>query len=257
MVVVLAGRLSATAGAQSSAQQPRPTDVGITATEIHIAVVADVDSPIVPNIFKGSVDAVKGVSRYLNANGGLAGRRVVVDFYDSKLNPTQTRNGEIQACQNDVAMVGTSSAFLTSVEDMRNCKDSTGATTGLPDIPFITTALVHGGSDQSFLIAAPAVVCRTTAALALLVILIAVFVHYPTPSHASDGSQNPPAAARVSPGRWPTARSPALTAPELPCCVAILCRALLVPRAERQSSGRVRRAGRGLGCPSRTRGIHD
>ena len=33
----------------------------------------------------------------MNKNGGLAGRKVVVDFYDSKLNPTQTRNAEISA----------------------------------------------------------------------------------------------------------------------------------------------------------------
>ncbi len=153
--------LAAGAGAQSSVEQPKATDVGITAKEIRIAVVADVESPIVPNLFKASVDAVRGVAKYLNANGGLAGRKVVVDFYDSKLDPTQTRNGEIRACQNDVAMVGTSAAFLTSIDDMRNCKDADGATTGLPDIPFVTTALVQGCSDQSFPIAAPAVVCAT------------------------------------------------------------------------------------------------
>ena len=61
----------------------------------------------------------------------------MVDFYDSKLNPNETTNAEIKACQNDVATVGTSSVFLTSVDNMRNCKDSTGAVTGLPDIPFV------------------------------------------------------------------------------------------------------------------------
>ena len=44
---------------------------------------------------------------------------------------------------------------------MRNCKDSTGAATGLPDIPFVTTALVHQCSDQSFPIAPPQVRVRT------------------------------------------------------------------------------------------------
>ena len=34
---------------------------------------------------------------------------------------------EISACQNDVAMVGTSAVFLDAVDEMRNCKDSTGA----------------------------------------------------------------------------------------------------------------------------------
>src|SRR5262249_34656581 len=97
--VIVAGiaGLSSTAGAQSSNEKPKATDVGITDKEIHIAVIADVDNPIVPNLFLGSVDAVKGFAKYMNANGGLAGRKVVVDFYDSKLNANATTNAEIQA----------------------------------------------------------------------------------------------------------------------------------------------------------------
>jgi hypothetical protein len=163
IVVALAG-VSTTAGAQSSSEKPTATDVGITDKEIHIAVVADVDNPIVPNLFKASPDAVKGFAKYINSKaggGGLAGRKLVVDFYDSKLNPNATTNAEIQACQNDLAMVGTSSVFLTSVDNMRNCKDQSGAVTGLPDIPFVTTALVQQCSDQSFPIAPPQVECST------------------------------------------------------------------------------------------------
>jgi hypothetical protein len=151
-----------TAVAQSSSnEKPTATDVGITASEIHVAVIADVDNALAPNLFKASVDAVNGWAKYMNANGGLAGRKVVVDFYDSKLNPTQTRNSEISACANDVAAVGTSAVFLTSVDDMRNCKDQSGATTGLPDIPFVSTAIVQQCSDQSFPIAPPQIVCST------------------------------------------------------------------------------------------------
>jgi hypothetical protein len=165
-VIVVTGlaALSAAAGAQSGSETPKATDVGITATEIHIAVIADVDNAIVPNLFKGPVDAVKGVAKYLNSKaggGGLAGRKVVVDFYDSKLNANATTNAEIQACENDVAMVGTSAVSLSSVDEMRNCKDSTGAVTGIPDIPFVTTALVQQCSDQSFPIAPPLVDCAT------------------------------------------------------------------------------------------------
>ena len=164
-LVVAVGTLTATAvtaGAQSSGGgKPKATDVGITATEIHIAVVADVDNPIIPNLFKAPVDAVNGFVKYMNANGGLAGRKVVVDFYDSKLSANATTNAEIQACENDVAMVGTSAVGLSSVDNMRNCKDSTGATTGLPDIPFVSTALVQQCSDQSFPMAPPQVICST------------------------------------------------------------------------------------------------
>src|SRR4051794_7294016 len=163
IVVGLAG-VSTTAGAQSSDEKPKATDVGITAKEIHVAVIADVDNTIVPNLFKGSKDAMEGMAKYLNSKaggGGLAGRKVVVDFYDSKLNPNETTNSMIKACENDVAMVGTSSVFVSSVDNMRNCKDSTGAATGLPDIPFVSTALVHQCSDESFPIAPPQVDCAT------------------------------------------------------------------------------------------------
>jgi hypothetical protein len=153
-----------TAGAQSSNETPKATDVGITDKEIHVAIIADVDTPLAPNIFVSDKDAMEGFAKYINSKaggGGLAGRKLVVDFYDSKLNPTQTTNAEIQACNNDLAMVGTSAVFLTSVDNMRNCKDSTGAVTGLPDIPFVTTALVQQCSDQSFPIAPPQVECPT------------------------------------------------------------------------------------------------
>jgi hypothetical protein len=119
---------------------------------------------LAPNLFKASKDAMEGVAKYLNSKaggGGLAGRKVVVDFYDSKLNPNETTNAMIKACENDVAMVGTSSVFVTSVDNMRNCKDKSGATTGLPDIPFVTTALVQQCSDQSFPVAPPQVECAT------------------------------------------------------------------------------------------------
>ena len=167
VLVVSAGTLAATtvtAGAQSGGEKPTATEVGITATEIHVAVIADVDNPIVPNLFKGSKDAVEGAAKFLNSKaggGGLAGRKVVVDFYDSKLNANATTNAEISACENDVAVVGTSAVSLASVDEMRNCKDSTGAVTGLPDIPFVSTALAQQCSDQSFPMAPPQVICST------------------------------------------------------------------------------------------------
>ena len=165
MAIGVVATTTVTAAAQSGTKEaPKATDVGITPTEIHVAVIADVDNPIVPNLFRGSKDAVEGAAKFLNSKaggGGLAGRKVVVDFYDSKLNANATTNAEIQACENDVAMVGTSAVSLASVDNMRNCKDSTGAVTGLPDIPFVTTALVQQCSDQSFPMAPPQVICST------------------------------------------------------------------------------------------------
>jgi hypothetical protein len=160
----IAATAAASASARSDVETPQATEVGVTASEIHVAVIADVDNPLSPNIFKGSKDAVEGAAGFLNSKaggGGLAGRKVVVDFYDSKLNPNDTTKAQISACQNDVAAVGTSAISLTSVDAMRSCEDSTGEATGLPDIPAVVTALVHQCSDQSFPMAPPQVICST------------------------------------------------------------------------------------------------
>jgi hypothetical protein len=142
VVGALMGALALTAtvpaGAQSSGDAPKATDVGVTASEIHIAVIADVDNSLAPGLFKGSPDGVKAGAAYVNSKaggGGIAGRKLVVDFIDSHLNPNETRNAVIQACQNDFAMVGGVVLFLTNVSDITNCPDSTGKATGLPDMP--------------------------------------------------------------------------------------------------------------------------
>jgi hypothetical protein len=44
---------------------------------------------------------------------------------------------------------------------MRTCKDSSGAVTGLPDIPFYTGSVDHECSSESFPMAPPALICST------------------------------------------------------------------------------------------------
>ena len=110
--------LGTTAGAQSGGdEEPKATDVGITDKEIHVAVIADVDSPLAPNLFKAAVDGMQGWAKYTNSKaggGGLAGRKVVIDFLDSKLNPAETKNAQITACQND----GCRGRYLGGVPDL-------------------------------------------------------------------------------------------------------------------------------------------
>jgi hypothetical protein len=160
------GTWATPASGQATKQTPAATEIGVTPTEIHIAAIADVDNPIAPNLFIGPRDAVKGFAGYVNSscaakNKCLAGRKLVVDFYDSHANPSETRNAEILACANDVAMVGTSAVFLNTVDDMRSCKDKAGVTTGIPDIPFLTIAVVHQCSNESFPIIPPPLECAT------------------------------------------------------------------------------------------------
>jgi hypothetical protein len=151
-------------GAQSTQEQPKAVEVGVTPTQIHIAVVADVDTPLAPGLFQGGVDGVKGGAAYLNSKaggGGVAGRKLVVDFYDSKLDPTDSRNATINACQNDLAMVGTEALFLSSVADMVGCPDQAGQPIGLPDIGAVVTGIPETCAPISFPAIGTALDCAT------------------------------------------------------------------------------------------------
>jgi ABC-type branched-subunit amino acid transport system substrate-binding protein len=110
------------------------SDVGITATTIKVGLIADVDNPVAPGIFQKSVNAVKAWADIVNSSGGLAGRKVVVDFCDSKLDPNATTNCVIKACQNDFALVGTSANALEDLSDIDGCKNAAGKAVGIPDL---------------------------------------------------------------------------------------------------------------------------
>ena len=147
------------ASAQSSAN--KATEVGVTPTEIRIAVVADVDNPFAPGLFQSAVDAVNGAAKYINANGGIGGRQVKVDFIDSHLNGNETRNAIITACQQDFALVGTEALFLSNMDDAINCKDINGAATGLPDLAAIATGIPETCASVTYTPTGPQLLCDT------------------------------------------------------------------------------------------------
>jgi ABC-type branched-subunit amino acid transport system substrate-binding protein len=128
------GSASDTTGA-SPVASAAGTDVGLTATTIRVAMIADVNNPLVPGLFQDSVNAVKEWANEVNASGGLAGRKVVVDFCDSKLDPNASANCVIQACQNDFAMVGTSANAIEDLSDIDGCKNAQGQAIGIPNLP--------------------------------------------------------------------------------------------------------------------------
>ncbi len=156
VALALCAATIAHATSAGAAEKPAATEVGITPTELHIAVIADVDTPLAPGAYAGARDAVQAFGKYINQQGGLAGRKVVVDFYDSKLNGDETRNAILKACQSDFAMVGTGALFLNNVDDMLACPDAKGAKTGLPDVPVVSLWEPHQNSPVSFPITAPA-----------------------------------------------------------------------------------------------------
>ena len=58
------------------------TEVGVSPTTITVSVIAETGSSLRPGLFQGSVDAVNAWAEYINANGGLACRQIVVKALD-------------------------------------------------------------------------------------------------------------------------------------------------------------------------------
>jgi ABC-type branched-subunit amino acid transport system substrate-binding protein len=137
------------------------SEIGVTASTVNVAVVADVDNAIAPNVFKGVVDGAQAAAKYVNANGGVAGRTLKVDFIDSHLNPNQTRNAIITACGQDLAMVGTATALFSGLDDMTGCKDKAGAATGLPDIGAVVLGTPEACAPVSFPVIPSQIDCVT------------------------------------------------------------------------------------------------
>jgi hypothetical protein len=113
--------------------------------------MADTGSQIRPGLFQGSVDAVEAWAKYMNeTQGGLACRKVVVKALDSKLSGDDAKNGITTACGNSLAMVGTTALFLDDMTPAEQCKDKTGAATGIPDIAVLQTYAAQQCSPISF-----------------------------------------------------------------------------------------------------------
>lgn len=130
------------------------TEVGVTPETITIQVMADVGSPLAPGLFQGNIDAVNAFAARVNAQGGLACRRLVVKTWDSKLSPEEAKNGLIEACKNALALVGTNALFNPDVSPMVGCPDRAGAATGLPDIAALANDLNEQCAPVTFLIQA-------------------------------------------------------------------------------------------------------
>jgi len=119
---------------QCASEPLADTEIGVSASEITITVMADVGSPLAPGLFQGNIDGVKAFADWINANGGIGCRQLVVNTWDSKLDPTESKNGLIDACAKSLSLVGGNSLFNPDVTPMTGCVDKAGAATGLPDI---------------------------------------------------------------------------------------------------------------------------
>jgi len=149
----LGGATTTTVKAASTADCSKPrqsSEVGVSPTTITVSVVADVQNGFRPGLFKGSWDGMKAWGDYINSQGGLACRQIVVKELDSKLSPTDSANAIAAACGNSIATVGTTALFLQDVSVMNTCKDKTGKATGIPDIAELQTEANQQCSPVSF-----------------------------------------------------------------------------------------------------------
>lgn len=157
VLVVVASPLAA----NGQTQQTPDSEVGITADTIRIGVIVDGDNPIRPGVLQGSIDGAKAAAKYLNAKGGIGGRKIEVDYLDSHLSPDEARSALVKACEDDFAIVGTTAIFMTNVEPMVNCVDKAGNRTGLPDIPNLQIEIAHQCSGVSFPVVPTGIHCDT------------------------------------------------------------------------------------------------
>ena len=118
-------------------------------------MIADTGSPLRPGLFQGSVDAVEAWAKYINANGGLACRQVVVKAADSKLTEDDAQNAVTTACGNSLAMVGTTALFLDNMSRPSSARTRPAQPVGIPDLAVIQT--LRGGAVLADLVRGTAV----------------------------------------------------------------------------------------------------
>lgn len=126
------------------------TDIGVTEDTITVLAMADVGSPLAPGLFQGSIDAVNAWAAKLNSEGGLACRRIDVLEHDSQINPTETTNGFLAACEKALTLIGTTALFTLDTTDLQYCPDAAGSRIGVPDFASIATETPHQCSKVTF-----------------------------------------------------------------------------------------------------------
>lgn len=109
------------------------TEIGVTADTITIQVSADVNSPISPGLFQGAFDGTNAFVDYINRTGGIACRQLELVEFDTMINPLETTNGFLQACDESLALVGSNSLFAINVVALTTCEDGAGNPIGIAD----------------------------------------------------------------------------------------------------------------------------
>lgn len=154
---VAGGTTETPADGASAACKDEPlkaTEIGVTADTITVETLADVGSALAPGLFQGNHDAMEAFAKYVNANGGIGCRDLVVKLWDTKLDASESKNGLLDTCSNALAMVGSNALFNPDVSTLLDCPDKAGAATGIPDVAALATDINQQCNPTTYMIQA-------------------------------------------------------------------------------------------------------
>src|SRR5581483_8255757 len=100
---------SSTTAAQSTAGNTASAP-GVTPTSITVGQIADISEPV-PGLFKSAQVALQAYAAYVNSQGGVNGRKLIVDSRDSAFNPSKITSDAQDIAAHDFAFVGNYTLF--------------------------------------------------------------------------------------------------------------------------------------------------
>jgi branched-chain amino acid transport system substrate-binding protein len=92
-------------GASSAVAAAAPATPGVTATTITVGSISDISSPI-PGLFKGAKVGTQAYFNYINSQGGVNGRKLILDARDSAFSSGTVASEAQSIAANDFAFVG-------------------------------------------------------------------------------------------------------------------------------------------------------
>lgn len=126
-----AGRSSGATGAAAADCAGLADQTGVTKDAITIANVSDISGPV-PGVFQAAQDGANAYAAYVNASGGLCGRRLKVLALDSRADSGANQVAYARACEQAFAAVGSMSVFDDGAATAGRC--------GLPDLHALTVS---------------------------------------------------------------------------------------------------------------------
>jgi hypothetical protein len=97
------------------------TAKGVTDTDIHVATSSDPGNSVIPGLGQEFFDVADSFTKWCNAAGGINGRKIILDKFDSKL--FESAAAIINACQKDFMLVGNGNSIdAPTVKPRLACK---------------------------------------------------------------------------------------------------------------------------------------